>query len=284
MLTALFATLTATALAACFAPPQPVEIAGWTADAMEPFVSRDGGLLFFNSSNAPGRQTDIYWARRVDALHFTLQGKVPGANSSALDGVPSLARNGTFSLVSPRAYDKLHATLWIGRWTGAAVEDLQPQPLLAPPGPGRFNMDAEISADGRRLYFTNNQWALIGPPKTSTFRMARLTPDGWRVDAAADRWFSQINGPGLQYAAGISDDDLDFFFTRLTMAPGAPPKLEIMVATRTDPSAPFSAPVAIPAISGFVEAPSVAPDGALYFHARRGNHFEVERSANGCRS
>jgi hypothetical protein len=276
----LAAQLSAAVLAACFAAPQPVRIDGWSEDAMEPFISRDGRFLFFNSSNAPGRQTDIYWARRIDDLDFAFQGPVPGANSPALDGVPSVARDGTMSLISPRDYDRLHATVWIGRWTGRSVQALSPQPALAPARAGGFNMDAEISADGRRLYFTANDWAPDGPPRTSVFRLARRTTAGWRIDPDADSWFAGINGQGLAYAAGVSADDLQFFYTRLAPGRTAP---QIMVATRAAPNRPFSDPANIEALKGFVEAPSVAPDGALYLHQKRGDRFIIVRSARICR-
>jgi hypothetical protein len=272
----------AAALAACFGAPRPVTIEGWNADAMEPFISREGALLFFNSSNAPRAATDIYWAKRLDALDFHLEGAVPGANSPALDGVPSLARDGAFALISPRAYDALHATIWIGRWTGRSVEDLHPQPALAPPGPGGFNMDAEISADGRRLYYTDNLWRADGPPRRSVFRLARLTAAGWRVDPSADAWFRRINTRGLQYAAGLSADELEFFFTRLDPAAGGEVRPRIMVATRARPEDPFSDPAPLLALDGFVEAPTVAPDGALYFHKRQGDRFVIMRAERKC--
>jgi hypothetical protein len=141
-------------------------------------------------------------------------------------------------------------------------------------------MDAEISADGRRLYFTANDWAPDGPPRTSVFRLARRTTAGWRIDPDADSWFAGINGQGLAYAAGVSADDLQFFYTRLAPGRTAP---QIMVATRAAPNRPFSDPANIEALKGFVEAPSVAPDGALYLHQKRGDRFIIVRSARICR-
>ncbi len=283
MIALVLTALRAAALAACFAAPQPVVIDGWRADAMEPFISRDGALLFFNSSNAPDAKTDLYWARRISDLHFKLVGPVPGANSSALNGVPSHSRDGAFAFISPRDYDARHGTIWTGHWTGAAVTGLELQPQLAPPAPGWFNMDAEISADGRRLYFTDNLWAASGPPKVSTFHLARLTASGWRADPAADAWFAAINTGGLQYAAGLSADERALFFTRLTVSGPGSPSLRIMVATRPDLTQPFSAPAPIPVISGFAEAPTVAQDGAIYFHQKRDGRFTIMRSANTCR-
>ena len=279
MLGSALAWMAAPLLAACFVAPQPVQVAGWSGDAMEPFLSRDGAALFFNSSNAVPDRTDIYWAKREDAQHFTLVGPVPGANSPALDGVPSLSRDGAFALISPRAYGRLHATIWIGRWTGSAVEKLEPQPQLAPPGPGGFNMDAEISADGDRLYLTENRWSPFGPPSSSRLRLARRTRDGWRTDPAADAWFAAVNArDALVYAPALSEDERELYFTRLPHG-GLP---SLWVATRASADAAFGPPARIAAVQGFSEGPTVAPDGALYFHLRRDGRFVIMRSARAC--
>jgi hypothetical protein len=61
---------------------------------MEPYLTRDGRYLLFNSSNAPGVDTDLHVARVVDELTFAYQGPIRGANSPVLDGVPTLDDRG----------------------------------------------------------------------------------------------------------------------------------------------------------------------------------------------
>lgn len=274
--------LVAATLAACFGPPQPVTIRGYNDHAMEPFISRDGGELFFNSRNGPHDRTDIFHARRVDALTFDFLGPVAGANSAKLDGVPSLARDGTFAFISVRAIEAEGATIWTGAWDGARVSRLHLERALSPGPLPQFNMDSELSADGRRLYFTDNRWAPFGPPSTSDFHVAMREGDVWRRSPERDRWFAAINTRALEYAASISADDKELYFTRLTQGFLRAPHLEIMVATRPDAEAPFGAPAIISAIRGFVEAPAAAPDGALYFHARVNGHFRLYRTARSC--
>jgi hypothetical protein len=282
MISTVFLALTASALAACFGAPEPVTIEGWSKDAMEPFISRGGDLLFFNSSNAPGQKTDIYWARRIGPLRFRFQGPVTGANSPVLNGVASLSRDGAFALISPRAVEATHATIWIGHWMLDAVEGLAPQPALTPKGPGGFNMDAEISSDGQRLYLTDSRWNPRGPPKSAVLRLARKTPEGWRIDPAADRWFAGLGGgASLQYAASTSDDELELYFTRAEPAAGRAP--QIWVATRPDAAAPFSQSARLLTLTGFVEGPSAAPDGSLYFHQQEGDRFVIMRTVRVCK-
>jgi hypothetical protein len=57
-----------------------------------------------------------------------------------------------------------------------------------------------------------------------------------------------------------------------------------MVATREDTGKPFGAPAVIPAISGFVEGPTVAPDGALYYHAKVDGLHRLFRTERQCPS
>lgn len=276
----LISAVSAAVLAASFGEPQAVTIKGWTADAMEPFIARDGQLLFFNSRNEPGDQTDIYWAKRIDALTFQFQGAVTGANSKALDGVPSLAQDGTFAFVSTRDYDRRHATLWMGRWHDERVDQLALPTALARRPPPWFNMDGELSADGNHLYFTENEWRPGSFPKSSDLLLAARVAGQWQIDPASATLFKGVNSSALAYAPATSADELELYFTRLT--PGflvLPPRLEVLVATRETMSAPFSAPARIGAITGFVEGPTVAPDGALYFHKKLGGRFVIMRSA-----
>jgi hypothetical protein len=84
------APTTSTAAYPAFSNPTQVAIMGYTGDAMEPFISKDGRYLFFNSRNDPSVNTDIYYAARVDDQTFTFLGPLPGVNSPELDAVASL--------------------------------------------------------------------------------------------------------------------------------------------------------------------------------------------------
>lgn len=107
-----------------FSAPSPVEIAGYAGDAMEPFVTRDGRWLLFNTRNGPKDQTDLMLARRIDDTHFAFVGPLAGANSSSLDGVASVDRSGHFFFVSNRDYDRTGNTLWSGSFADGQVRDV----------------------------------------------------------------------------------------------------------------------------------------------------------------
>src|SRR5277367_744711 len=67
-----------------FQNPQRITIEGYEDDAMEPFVTRDGKYLFFNNLNEPRVNTNLFWAERVDDLHFKFRGEIKGVNTPAL--------------------------------------------------------------------------------------------------------------------------------------------------------------------------------------------------------
>lgn len=267
--------------AAQFSPPVPVDILGYNGHAMEPFLARDGKLLFFNNRNDPKDQTELHVARRVGDTSFRYLGLLKGANSAALDGVASLDSNGNFYFVSTRDYDSTGNTLWQGRFSGSAlvnaaplVTDFTPRKLL------RLNIDLEVSADGNTLYVAENRWDLLrGVPATSDITMARKTGTGFTRLPDADALMANINTPHLEFAPATSADELTLYFTRLNMKAlrkGKANAFTILVATRADRTSPWGKPDAITAITGHAEAPTVTPDGCgLYFHRKDGEHFRL---------
>src|SRR5258706_15067518 len=95
--------------------PEPVRIEGYSGEAMEPFLSRDGHCLFINTRNDPGADTDIHFARRRDDGTFVHQGVLAGTQSPAPDGVPPLSRDGHFCFISPRDYRQTLNSVFCGR-------------------------------------------------------------------------------------------------------------------------------------------------------------------------
>lgn len=275
--------LAAFALAACFGQPQTVAIDGYRDHAMEPFIARDGETLFFNNRNEPARETDLHWAERIDATRFRYRGRLAGANSNHLDGVPSLARDGTFAFTSLRAFESRGATIWTGRWNGQTLTNLNLETALAPGRPPAFNMDGELNASGSRFYVSDNVWGLIGGLRTSDLRVTVRENGRWRRAPEFDRWFAHINTrDALEFAPATSEDELELYFTRLTRPLLRPPRFETFATSRASANAPFGAPERIAAITGYAEAPSVAPDGALYFHAMVDGRFIIRRAPRVC--
>lgn len=274
--------LTAAVLALCFGAPQPVSIAGYNDHAMEPFIARDGQTLFFNNRNEPAEETDLHWATRIDDTHFRYQGLLTSANSDHLDGVASFARDGTFAFTSLRAFESRGATIWTGRWDGRTLTNLNLETALAPGRPPQFNMDGELSASGGRFYVSDNVWGLFRL-RSSDLRVAVRENGRWRRAPESNSWFAAINTRNaLEYAPATNEAETELYFTRLTLPFLRPPRFETFVAVRANPTTPFGPPERIDALEGYVEAPSVAPDGALYVHAMVNGRFTLMRSARTC--
>jgi hypothetical protein len=258
--------------AANFSNPQRVSIRGYDGDAMEPFLSRDGKILFFNNLNDPKVNTDLYWAERVDDLTFQFKGEVGGVNTPALEGVASLDRDGMFYFVSPRSYDRTASTLYRGHFSRGTVTHVELVPGVSLAKPGIVNFDAEISADGNTLYFVESQFE-HGGPRSARILFARRNGNVFLRSADSERILQTINTGALNYAPATSKSELELFFTRVD--PDGP---KIYLTARRDTAAPFGEPVRIQAASGFVEGPTLSSDGkSLYYHKKENGHFVIYR-------
>jgi Tol biopolymer transport system component len=268
------ALLSPHALAQTFANPQRVTIAGYTGDAMEPFLSRDGHYLFFNNLNDPHVDTNLFYAERIDDLHFQFRGELHGINTPALEAVASLDTHGSFYFVSNRSYDATASTLYRGRFDNGTVTHIELVPGVSLAKPGIVNFDAEISADGNTLYFVDSQFTLFGPnPKSAKILIAHRNGNTFTRDSASETILQTINTTGLNYAPALTSNELEIFFTRADAAGPA-----IYQASRATTAQPFGPATRIAAITGFVEAPTLSPDGhALYFHKKEAGHFVLYR-------
>ena len=255
----------AEAKAASFTNLQAVTITGNQQDAMEPFLTRDGKMLFFNNSNAPTVNTNLFWATKVDDLTFQLQGEIGGVNGPALDAVASMDLSNNFYFVSTRSYDTTLSTIYSGNYSKGSVSGAAIVAGFSPTRRGLVDFDQEISADGKTLYFTEGLFTGGSVPASSEMLIARRSENGFMRDLQSREILRTINSAGrLNYAACTSADELEMFFTRLK---GKEPA--ILIASRTSTAKPFGAAEPILGISGFVEAPTISPDGrSLYFHRR----------------
>lgn len=267
---AIFAPSTA-AQAPVLTAPQHVSVQGYDGDIMEPFLSRDGHTLFFNNRNSPPKLTDLHWAERIDDLNFRYRGKLAAANSDMLDGVPSLSASGRLCFISTRSYGSSLATIHCGDWTGADLENLSLQRQAAPLIPGRVVFDVELAASGDFAVIADGRFTGGPMPVAANLRLARGA-DELVLDPASDTLFTNINTDALEYAAGLSSNGLTLCFTRFDK--GLP---ALWIAQRRALLAPFGPPSPIPGITGFVEACTFAPDGAIYFHRLDGLHFGLWR-------
>src|SRR5262249_32726306 len=140
---------------AAFGNPERITIRGYSDHAMEPFITRDGRYLFFNNSNDPSVNTNIHYAERINDLTFEYKGEVAGVNTQAIEGVPTMDKNGAFYFISTRSYKETLSTIYQGRFSKGALTGVKIVEGVSEKAPGRVNFDVEVSADGRTLYFVD---------------------------------------------------------------------------------------------------------------------------------
>lgn len=259
-----------------YADPQPVVIAGYDGDAMEPFLSRDGRYLFFNDLNAPWVDTNLRFAERIDATHFRYLGELPGANSTKLDGVATMDRAGHVYFVSLRDYDRTRISLFGGTFADGKVSGVHPLTGLSRLRARYVNFDLDIAPDGEHLYYVDARFGLL-LPEAADIVLAVRRGDGFVPAADSAALLHNVNTAALEYAPSISADGLTLLFTRAAPKLGARPAL--YVAQRTKPGDPFGPPARLVALDGHVEATTFDVDErAIYYHRKVDGRFVIYRA------
>lgn len=261
-----------------FANEQKVNIRGYAGNAMEPFISRNGPYLFWNSLN-DGKDTSIFYAQKIDDVNFQLVGKVNNINGEPphLDAVASMDKDGNFYWVSTRNYPRIFENYLNGKFHNGSVTEIAPvdgdfyiRKL------GWIIMDAEISPDGSSLFFVNAKFTGQPGPVESDIGIALKIKDKFIKDPHSDYLLRNINTRDyLEYAPSTTADGLELFFTRLKQN-----ETKIYVAKRKSTSEPFGKPELVDIKGSIPEAPSITPDGKnLYYHKKDGQYYQIYKMA-----
>jgi hypothetical protein len=250
-----------------FGQPTKVQVIGYTGHLMEPFISRNGSVLFFNNLNSPPENTNLHWATRINDSVFQYQGEVAGCNSAELD------------VVSTRSYATSLAIIYRCRFNNGTASHVQLVQGLSKGQAGWLNFDVEVSADGQTLYFADGFFNGGSLPVLADLAIAQKSGSGFQRLANSDALLQQVNTPdALEYAACISNNQLELYFTRLSLPVTAASEPVILLSTRRGLGEPFGPPQHIPSIRGFVEAATLSPDQrSLYYHARENGRYLLYR-------
>ncbi len=258
-----------------------------TMSLEEPFVSRDGQFLFFNS-NEHENNKDLHYARLINDK-WVYRGEVgPGINRlKQVDANPSMDDKYNFYYIASETKSFIKK----GKFNPATeqvtgIEEITGFPEIEPhllKFKISTNMGVEVSSDGNTAYFSRATFRMIGLKVTGIMTSDILFSEkigGQFVyhESYAKRIMTNINTSDLEYAASISNDGLILFFTRLSAKDLDSNNIRsaILYATRTSRSNPFGLPKIIRSIgtSNFVEGPSISGDGKeLYYHKREGKKF-----------
>eukprot|EP01012_Entosiphon_sulcatum_P005017 TRINITY_DN12129_c0_g1_i3.p1 TRINITY_DN12129_c0_g1~~TRINITY_DN12129_c0_g1_i3.p1 ORF type:complete len:376 (+),score=69.02 TRINITY_DN12129_c0_g1_i3:91-1218(+) len=233
---------------------------------MEPFLSRDGRFLFFNSENV-GNDTALHYATYVSPTVFQYVGRLTGqANGPIphLDAVPAMDRNSTLYWISTRDYpDNIHNVM-TGRFDaqsgGVPVAQhldgdiyIQPQP----PQAEWIVMDQEANEDGSLIFYSNARFALPtaydARPNFSNISVAALTHNssGFPVRATKLPNGSAIMQTVNEYRTPKLPANVTL---RYSPASHGNDSLELMFAASVDDTFPDPYDVPVPIVSGIFVA------------------------------
>ena len=257
-----------------FIDPQMVTIRGYSSSAMEPFISADGSYLFFNTSNVAPSTPAVQFATRVGADTFQYEGAVAGANQpNYLSGTPSMDENGNLYFVSTRSYTQTFSTIYSGHFASGTVRRVHLIPGISGGALGTIDFDADVSPNGSKLYVSVGHFD-GGPPTSASISIFNRVRDGFVPDPHSAAILGAVNKTGLlTYAASISTNGLELFFTQANPGGGDP---AIYRATRLSVGQPFGDVQRVGGITGFAEAPAISADGStLYFHQLVGSTFQI---------
>ena len=259
-----------------FTTPVKVQINGYNGNSMEPFLSRDGSILLFNNLNALPENTNLHWAKRINDSSFDYQGEVSGVNTADLEGVPSLDKSGNLYFVSTRNFSTTLSTLYQAKFSNGVATDVQLVNGISKQQAAWINFDVEVSENGETLYFVDGMLAQSGIPTFADLVIAqRNGPSFTRLSNSASI-LKNINTSALEYAACISVNQLELYFTRLSLPVTASSAPEIFISTRQNTNEPFGKPQKIEGLGAFVEATTIAPDQiTLYYHRKENDKFEL---------
>lgn len=284
-----------------FSNPVEVTLLGYSGDAQEPSISRDGSILFFNnlnSSTLPGggdNDTNIHYASRIDDFTFQYVGEVSGANTDALpgvnelEGVASMDKNNKFYFVNTTDYlnplspDYL-LSLFEADYANGSLSNIQSIPNLKSdrpvgqsPVPGELNFDAEIHYDGEFLYYVEGLFSGNPLPDEANIAVASKVAGVFAPDPDSSYFLNAVNTDALEYAPSISTDGLELYFTRAVVSMIAGYDFGIYVATRNFTGDPWGNVQRIDLPAGdFTEAPSISYDGSLlYYHQKVSGKFRI---------
>jgi hypothetical protein len=246
-----------------------VVINGYSKDAMEPFISKDGTFLFFNSLN-DGDSTSLYYATRINDTVFNFEGEIEGVNGPVphLDAVASKDINNVFYFVSTRNYPDVFENFRTGKFDNGVVTDVRcVMGNFYIYEPGWIIMDAEINKEGDLLYYVNAKFGGNPLPEEAYLGIAEKKNSLFEKLGSSDDILENVNNSNcLIYAPCISSDGNELYFTRIHKGILI---TQICVSVRDDNTENFSIPQWIDIEGNSVEAPCLTENGErLYYHKR----------------
>jgi len=264
-----------------FKNEQKVLINGYSSNAMEPFISKNGNYLFFNSlKGSEGKE--LYYAKRIDDTTFEFKGKIQGVNSYTVDGNPTMDEKNNFYFISTRSLDTGIKTIYGGVFNNGIVTGLhQIIGTINIPTPFWINMGVEISKNGNTLFASNAKFNIGNNfPSKGNIRFAVKSGNEFNIPNNEADILENINtDSAIEYAGELSSDELELFYSQVTLS--NPPIFKLYYSKRDQADGKFGNPISITEpfdgnLNAFVEGPSLSNDGKrLYYHKLDNDIFSI---------
>jgi hypothetical protein len=256
-----------------FGQAQKVDIIDYDDHIMEPFLSKNGMILFFNNLNHPSVNTNLHFATKINDSVFQYNGELKGVNTEFLEGVPTMTNSNILYFISTRSYDQTLSTIYNCNFNDDSVSNIQLVSGISKNIDGWINFDIEVSKEGNSLYFADGLYDANGGPYESNLVFAeKINNTFQRTDNLI---LENINTEALEYGACISSNMLELYFTRVELPLSELSVPQIYVATRNTITESFGIPYKIESISGFVEAPTISSDDQIIYYHKKENEKYV---------
>lgn len=255
-----------------------VIINGYSQNAMEPKISLDQVVLFWNDKPSSDDQMNLHYAIRNGSGEYDYIGVLSGTvDSNFLDGVPSVDQNGKFYFVSLRNYESNFRTLFSGDINVLGPSSLEVNNIISADTTssastnGILDMDLDVTWDGTQAVVSRALFSGNPYPESSQLKYYNVTSGVLSLRSDTDTVFENLNFEECRvYAGSLSRDKLEVFFTVLPKNTTDPNNFRIAVAKRSQLTDVFSNPEFIQGISGeAIEGPSPTFDDnskTLFYH------------------
>ncbi len=254
---------------------QQVQIIGYKGNVKEPFITPDGRFILFTDGRTLEHESSILYAQRMDPFSWGYLGELPGANHQSFDGSPSMDHMANIYFSSMREYSSTNATIFTGAIVETGVTSIRSIKTIATAAYGDANLEAEISHDGKTLYYANSTFHKSKGPRSANIACAYLQNGVFRRASNSGTIFANINSSALEYGFALTDNELKIFFTRWDRRIDFKgPK--IYMATRTDKDSPFENIAKFEGLGDFVESPAVSTEEHILYYHRR----EIDEDGN----
>ena len=249
-------------------PPTKVTIKGYSGTINAPFLTRDGGYLFFSNGH-------LQYAARISDSSFDYKGEIVGAHVPPfnVETYPSMDAAGTLFFQTDVPY--LLSPTFTSTFSAGAIKVIVPFQDISTPGVTRARDEkVEVDASGEYIYYVHYETS--GPATAKHLQMAKKS-GALFVSNCCDFLKNIVSGADVygvgsqNYEPSVSGDGLELFFTQKVVPPlsnsstGAPPTFKLLVAKRNNVNEAFGTPVVIP-LNGVVSSPAISADRkVLYF-------------------